>query len=111
MGARLLDPIPPIQQVAPLVPADMAALVMRMLEREPGPRPTMVEVEAEVRRILGLPAPRQSGWHNAVATMGPTPTPTEDGPQLADQNLLKLDSNAPTPDAPPNDGAKPAIPP
>ena len=112
MGARLLDPIQPLQEIAPSVPPDVAALVMRMLEREPEPRPTMLEVEAEVRRLLGLPSPRQSGWHNAVAAMAPTPTPTADGPQLPESSLLKPDSNVLTPDAPLQTGGEtPASPP
>lgn len=76
MGARLMEPIPPIQQFAPTIRADVAALVMRMLEREPTSRPTMAEVESEVRKLLGLPA-RQSGWHPAVIARGENATPSD----------------------------------
>lgn len=61
MGARLLDPIPQLRQLVPQLPEHVAALVMRMLEREPAHRPSMLAVDHEVRRTLGLPLPRKSG--------------------------------------------------
>ena len=61
MGARLLDPIPQLRQLVPQLPEHVATLVMRMLEREPAHRPSMLAVDHEVRRTLGLPLPRKSG--------------------------------------------------
>lgn len=66
MGARLLDPIVPIGQLAPGLEPEVARLTMAMLEREPGDRPSMRDIELTVRRLRGLPPPRQSGFHAAT---------------------------------------------
>lgn len=95
MGSRLMEPIPPIQQLAPSVSSEMAALVTRMLAREPENRPTMAEVEIEARRLLGLPAPRQSGWHSAVAVTD------QSQPEIPQASPLQINSSASTPDARP----------
>jgi serine/threonine protein kinase len=61
MGQRMMDPVPPLADIAPSVPTEVAAWVMTMLEKEPEDRPTMAAVEAEVRKSLGLATPRQTG--------------------------------------------------
>jgi serine/threonine protein kinase len=60
MGARMLQAIPPLKELVPALPDAVTALVMRMLEREVDNRPTMDQVDLEVRRALGLPPPRHS---------------------------------------------------
>lgn len=60
MTARMSQEILPIRELVPSLPEAVAALTMRMLEREREARPTMSEVELEVRRALGLPPPRPS---------------------------------------------------
>lgn len=98
MGARLMEPITPIEQLVPSLAAPVAALVTRMLEREPTLRPSMNEVEFEVRSALGLPPPRQSGWHHAVAV---EPAPEDGfGDSQPAHAVPHFDSNASTPDAP-----------
>ena len=67
MGSRLMNPIKPLAQLAPELPATVTSLVMAMLETEPAARPEMATVDLEVRRTLGLPPPRASGFHNLVA--------------------------------------------
>lgn len=68
MAAKCFDFPIPLEQYAPTLPARVQAFVMRMLARDPAERPTMTQAEAEGRLLLGLPIPRQSGWHQAVAT-------------------------------------------
>ena len=96
MGSRLLDPIKPLAQLAPQIPAGVAAFVMTMLEKEAADRPTMAAVDAEVRRTLGLPPPRASGFHGVVAgSSAPSPVvrTTDDEPShsTADAPLGTLD--------------------
>ena len=71
MAAKCFDVPTPLGKYAPSLPNELQAFVMRMLEREPAQRPTAVEVEAEVRRILGLPVPRQTGGHNLLLAPAP----------------------------------------
>lgn len=65
MTARYLDPIAPLGEREPDLPADLCDLVMRMLAKDFQERPEMAAVEVELRRILGWPA-RQSGFHEIV---------------------------------------------
>ena len=66
MGKRLMDPIPHLGKLVPSLPGPVVDLVMAMLEKEPAGRPTMLTVDGEIRRVLGLPPPRQSGFHDTV---------------------------------------------
>jgi len=66
MGQRMMDPIPPLAQLVPSVPTEIATLVMAMLEKEPAARPTMAVIEAEVRKSLGLTSPRQTGRQASI---------------------------------------------
>lgn len=72
MAAKCFDAPTPLLQYAPSLTADVAALVMAMLEREPERRPELLFIEAEVRRILGLPTPRR-GSHQEVRKAPPNP--------------------------------------
>lgn len=72
MGKRLMDPIPHLGNLVPSLPGQVVDLVMAMLEKEPAGRPTMLAVDGEIRRMLGLPPPRQSGFHDAVGPLTPT---------------------------------------
>lgn len=100
MGARLLNPIKPLSQLAPHVPASVAALVMAMLEKEPAQRPTMATVDLEVRRTLGLPLPRASGFHHMVAPGALNPTVDDERDPTANVPIGTLDlmqAQPPTP--------------
>ncbi len=117
MGARLMKAIPPVQRLVPSLPPAVSTLVMRMLEIQPEQRPTMLEVETEVRRALGLPLPRQSGWHSAVSassaeSAGAAPAEElrdELEPPIAAADPPQIDSNAATPDVLP-DAVPPILP-
>lgn len=88
MAAKAFDTPTPIETHAPSLAPELRSLVMRMIEREPTQRPTLAEVEIEVRRLLGLPPPRESGFHarvNAAApplpeTLDDISNPTADAP-------------------------------
>lgn len=64
MAAKCFDFPTPLDKYAPHLPPEILSFVMRMLERDPTARPTAAEVEAEVRRTIGLPPSRQTGGHN-----------------------------------------------
>lgn len=77
MTARMSQPIPPIKELIPSLADPVAALVMRMLDSDREQRPTMSEVELEVRRALGLPPPRSSPTSGpGAAVAGPSSTPS-----------------------------------
>ena len=79
MAAKAFDSPTPIEKHAPSLAPEVRSLVMRMLEREPKQRPTIAEVEAEIRRLLGLPPPRESGFHARVdAAQPPLPETLDD---------------------------------
>jgi serine/threonine-protein kinase len=90
-AARMSDPIPPLNELAPGLPAPVTNLVMRMLEMDPALRPSLIEVEATLRQALGWPA-RQSGYHAVVRA---APPPLEPEPLAAPE-----DSQAATSDMP-----------
>ncbi|HNN96453.1 MAG TPA: protein kinase [Pseudomonadota bacterium] len=97
MGQRLMNPIPHVGKLVPTLPPAAVELIMAMLATEPDQRPSMVVVEGEVRRIVGLPPPRQSGFHHAV--QGPGPSPAAQGGE-AGQASGNSDSVQPTIDEP-----------
>lgn len=94
MGSRLMNPIKPLAQLAPELPAAVSSLVMAMLEKEPAERPEMATVDLEVRRTLGLPPPRASGFHDLVAASLAAPRDMKPVGQTSD------DEQPPTVDAP-----------
>ncbi len=59
MAAKAFDDPLPLSQYASDLPADVVALVMAQLDRDPERRPALVHIESEVRRILGLPTLRR----------------------------------------------------
>lgn len=73
------SPPTPIARYAPTAPAELQALIMKMLARKPAQRPTMADVEIIVRREQGLPPPRQTGAYDALAQR-PAPLDTADAP-------------------------------
>lgn len=97
MGQRLMNPIPHLGKLVPTLSAPVVDLIMAMLATDPGQRPSMLVVEGEVRRIVGLPPPRQSGFHHAVP--GPSSSPAAEGFE-AGQASGNSDSAQPTVDAP-----------
>lgn len=51
LGGHLFRPPPDVRQLAPAVPESLAQLVARMLAKEPGERPHVVELQRELRTI------------------------------------------------------------
>jgi serine/threonine protein kinase len=49
---QIAEPVPPLREFAPTVPASLSALVERTLAKEPAERPTMKELAAELSRLL-----------------------------------------------------------
>lgn len=80
------SPPTPITKYTPTAPAELQALIMKMLARKPTQRPSMADVEIMVRRQQGLPPPRQTGAYDALA---PRLAPLETGDEpTASGNLL-----------------------
>lgn len=76
------SPPTPIAKYAPTAPAELQALIMKMLARKPAQRPTMADVEIIVRREQGLPPPRQTGAYDAMAPR-PAPLDAADEPTVS----------------------------
>lgn len=75
MGAKCMDFPIPISQHAPELPADLQALVMSLIERDPARRPSLQHLEEEVRRMLALPPPRTRGSQDGL----PAPSESQSG--------------------------------
>lgn len=63
IAAKVYDVPPALTDLDPSLAArpELTSLVNSMLEKEPGRRPTMPQVEVDLRRLMGLDALRQSG--------------------------------------------------
>lgn len=68
MARKNTEPVPPIAELDPGLPAEVVGLTMAMLELEPTARPSMVDVDAALCRLLGIDPSRRSGIHAQVAT-------------------------------------------
>lgn len=87
MTRKNTERVPPIAGLDPNLPAEVAGLTMSMQELEPTARPTMVEVDAALCRLLGFDPSRRSGIHAQVAanplpSVTPAYPPAEDAPTV-----------------------------
>jgi serine/threonine-protein kinase len=100
MAQKLADPALPLSVVAPDTPTEIVHLVREMLDREPGVRPSMPQVQARLATILQIPAARRSGFLQQVT---PPPKLEEPPPRstLTDPNQRPLEASG-------VDGAPPA---
>jgi len=96
MAKKNIAPAPPITGLDPNLPAEVAALTMSMLEFDSAARPTMMQIDAALCRLLGIDASRRSGLHAQVAQ---SPLPSEGPSRLASEDAATVDGpiDAPLP--------------
>lgn len=97
MGKRLMEPVLPLSQHEPTLPAPVVALVMAMLDKEPSARPDMLQVESVVRRALGLPPPRQTSYQGGATGQGGPHPHTEVMSPSSLQAMAQAQAGAGTP--------------
>jgi serine/threonine protein kinase len=86
MATKLYEDPPPIQQFAPTLSPSIEALVMSMLARQPGERPTISQVEATLAQILeAMPPQRKSGVIKKLQGSKPPVTEQLEPPELAER--------------------------
>jgi hypothetical protein len=56
---RILETYPvPAHEIVPAIPAELAALVKAMIDKDPCRRPTLAEIHGQLRRLAGEDARR-----------------------------------------------------
>lgn len=107
------EPPAPLLSIDPNLPAELAILVGRMLEKDPALRPTMTEVADKLGKVLGLPS--DSANHpplrpSAPPSIPPPITPANIPAEIIAEPTAPLQSSSPrqkaTPTAPTLSSAK-----
>lgn len=70
MAAKLTESAPLIVELVPSLNPNLASLVMSMLAKEPGDRPTMPQIEVALTTLLGLAPPKWTTSHPRVTPLG-----------------------------------------
>lgn len=105
MMQKITEPAPPLRELAPQAPEEIAGLTEAMLKLEPRQRPTMADVQRQLAAFLRLPAARRSGFVPQVTPPERRPEPEPKGPPEP-----SLPSTQSGPLAPPDQGAAPEEP-
>lgn len=108
-----LEPSIPIETYAPNLPPGLRALVNAMVQKDRALRPSMLEVRAALRTLMGLPPVKATGTHEALAPVSAkvSAQDADAGAQAAVNGPLDFDDEGqdPTGGLPGSPGAAPAL--